>query len=94
MEEDVFKDIVFPKGGKTALILALFSLLQIIFFNPILWSTVGYESNMNPQSTLLTRLQTASLKICFCWTPIALVDVIRLDKYSILSSIYVPLNQL
>ena len=83
MEEDIFKDIVFPNGGNSALVLALFSLLLIVVFNPILWSTMGYESNINPQSTLLTRLQTASLQICFCWTPIALVDVIRLDKYSI-----------
>ena len=78
MEEDIFKDIVFPNGGASALILALFSLLLTAIFIPIYLSMMEYESNVNPQSTLLTRLQTASLKIYFCWTPIALVDIIRL----------------
>ena len=81
MEEDIFKDIVFPNSGASALILALFSLLLTAIFIPIYLSAMEYESNVNPQSTLLTRLQTASLKIYICWTPIAMVDIVRLDIF-------------
>ena len=91
MQEHIFTYIVFPNGGNSALILALFSLLLTAIFIPIYLSAMEYESNVNPQSTLLTRLQTASLKIYFCWTPIAMVDIVRLDIFQ--SLIYIPIAE-
>ena len=74
---DSFHDIVFPNGGVTVLMMALFSLTVNLFGVPLYLAIIDYEDRINRQSTLLTRLSTAICRIYLCWTPIALVDIFR-----------------
>ena len=82
---DIFHDIVFPNGGVTVLLMALFSLTVNLFGVPLYLAIIDYEDRINRQSTLLTRLSTAICRIYLCWTPIALVDIFRYKTVTILS---------
>ena len=77
MSKDEFKNIVFTEGGAPVLILLLFSLASTCVCAPIILAIIDYESNINRQSTLLTKLQTATLRVYICWTPLAMVDIFR-----------------
>ena len=77
MSKDEFKNIVFTEGGALVLILVLFSLASTCICAPIILAIIDYESNINRQSTLLTKLQTATLRVYICWTPLAMVDIFR-----------------
>ena len=80
MSKDEFKNIVFTEGGAPVLILVLFSLASTCICAPIILAIIDYESNINRQSTLLTKLQTATLRVYICWTPLAMVDIFRYDE--------------
>ena len=77
VSEDIFHELVYPEGGITVLILALITMLFTIINIPLGLVIIDFESNMNRQSTLLTRLQMATAWIFVLWTPITLIDIFR-----------------
>ena len=75
--DPIFRKVVYPEGGFTVLLLALFSFLFTIINVPLGLVIIDYESSVNRQSTLLTRLQTATSWIFVLWTPVTLTDIFR-----------------
>ena len=90
---DIFRKVVYPEGGATVLLLAMAALVFIIINVPLSLVIIDFESNTNRHSTLLTRLQMATIWIFVLWTAITLRVYSSASQKFWLESIVLTLSQ-